>query len=114
MENTIELINFLHEYAIFTGDDDYDVYDRAYGDLFNVFTREDETERSVDISVSSLSFECYTDDVENDNWTYLTPNRVKESLRMMVAYVFLHEDRKQVFDSLHSGVQEKDNMMTVE
>jgi hypothetical protein len=103
IETSIQLINYLHEYAIFTGDDQYEVYNKYYGEEFNIF--KDGVERSITLSFSRLSFVCYTNDVNDDDWTFLSPIRVKETLKMMVAYIFLTENTKKHFDKLHPDIQ---------
>lgn len=99
---SIQLANYLHNYAVFTGDDDYEVYTRSYSEEFNVF--KDEVERSIDVQGSNLSFICYTNETDND-WTYLLPGRVKEYLRLLVAYIFIQKELDLHFSELHPGIQ---------
>lgn len=102
----VEIANYLHEYAIFTGDDGYEVYNYAYSEEFNVFR--DEVERSINFGADSLSFLCYTDDETDDNWTYLVPWNVKEALKITVSHLFndktLYESHKE---KVHPRIQSK-------
>lgn len=84
----VGIANYLHSYAIFTGDDEYKVYLHPYSEEFNVFR--DEAERSINFSADSLSFICYADE-DDDNWTYFVPWNVKEVLRTIVSYLFKDE-----------------------
>lgn len=102
-ETFISIANFLHDYAIFTGDHEYEVCQVAYCEEFNVF--KDGVERSIDINGSKMSFICYTGDANDNDWTYLLPNRVKGVLRIMVAYIFLHEKLNEYFETLHVDIQ---------
>lgn len=112
IETLIEIANYLHNYSIFTGDNDYNVYQTAYVEEFNVF--KDEVERSINVSGSTLSFICYTGDETDDDWSYLLPNRVKEYLRIIVAYIFLRNDIEFHFSKLHPSIQDKHSAWVVE
>lgn len=105
IETIIEIANYIHNYAIFTGDNDYKVHQTAYVEEFNVF--KDEVERSINVSGSGMSFICYTGDETDDDWTYLLPNRVKEYLRIIVAYIFLSDNIELHFSKLHPSIQDK-------
>lgn len=107
----IEIANYLHEYAIFTGDDDYTPNKDGIGDELHVF--KDEVERTVDFYASNLSFICYTDKTD-DNWTYLVPGNVKNVLKMMVAYIFLHNELETHLSLLHPEIQLKHNEWSLE
>lgn len=91
----VGIANYLHTYAIFTGDDEYKVYSHPYSEEFNVFR--DEAERSISFSADSLSFLCYTDDENDDNWTYFVPWNVKEVLRTIVSYLFKDETQYKFY-----------------
>ncbi|WP_336770200.1 hypothetical protein [Bacillus bombysepticus] len=107
----IEIANYLHEYAIFTGDNDYTPNKDGIGDEIHVF--KDEVERTVDFYASNLSFICYTDNTD-DNWTYLVPSNVKNVLKMIVAYIFLHKELEPHFTLLHPEIQLKHNEWLLE
>jgi len=101
----VGIANYLHNYAIFTGDNTYKVYAYAYSEEFNVFR--DEAERSISFSADSLSFLCYADE-DDDNWTYLAPWNVKEVLKITVSYLFNNESQYLAFkDELHSEINSK-------
>ncbi|GAB6450351.1 hypothetical protein bcgnr5390_13820 [Bacillus luti] len=100
----IEIANYLHEYAIFTGDNDYLPNKDGIGDELHAF--KDDVERTPDIHGSNLSFICYTDKAD-DNWTYLVPGNVRNVLKMIVAYIFLHKELDSHFSSLHPEIQLK-------
>lgn len=105
LDATIRIANYLHDYAVFTGDDDYQIYQKAYSEEFSVC--KDEVERSINVSGSRFSFLCYTGNEKEDDWTYLSPGRVKETLRILYAYIFRHGDMEEHLEKMHPGVQEK-------
>ncbi|MFP3727013.1 hypothetical protein U8V72_17700 [Priestia filamentosa] len=103
---SIALANYLHEYAIFTGNNNYEVCDKAYSEDLQVNTP-DGAERTVSLSGSNLSFICYTGNKEEDYWTRLYPSQVKSALEVIVAYIFLHSEFKQFKNHLHPEIQKK-------
>lgn len=97
-----QLMNYFHAYAILAGEDTYEIYDRAYSEELNIY--KDEVERSISVAGSRISYICYTGDETDDDWTYLTPARVKECLRLMLPELFKGELKE---NELHPGIWEK-------
>jgi hypothetical protein len=99
----IQITNYLHEYAKFTGDDQYQVYQKSYNDEFIDF--KDGVGRKIAINSSRIWFISNIENGKYDDWSFLLPNRVQESLKMMVAYVFLNKDVEAHFDEIHPDIQ---------
>lgn len=105
MDEFIRLVNFLHEYAVFVGEQDYEPYIAPYSEVIHVY--KDEVERSIDIARNNWRYECYTDDNDDNHWTYLTPSNVVKVLRLHVGYIFLSEDAETHLPMLDEDIQAK-------
>lgn len=105
MDEFIRLVNFLHSYAVFVGEQDYEPYFAPYSEVIHVY--KDGVERSIDIERNKWRYECFTDDNHDNHWTYLTPSSVVEVLRLHVGYIFLQEDVEAYLSELDEDIQAK-------
>jgi hypothetical protein len=77
---TDEIIKYLEAWGI-----EYTAEDKAYCEEINVYA--DEVERSITVSGDKVSFICYTDDENDDYWTFLTPHKAKYFVELMLGYI---------------------------
>lgn len=99
----VELTNYLLKIARLHGETLAFPYHRGYSEEFNVY--EQEEERSISISSTGLRFTCYTDRPEEDHWTRLRPSRLRETLKLLMAYLFLRDDLHDHFSNLAEEAQ---------
>lgn len=84
LENSIILTNYLIQYLDAWGIE-YKAEDKSYHEEINVFA--DEVERSISIYDGKISYICYTDDENDDHWTFLTPHKAKYFVELMLGYI---------------------------
>lgn len=98
-----KLIRQFHGIHEFWGETLQFPYHKPYSEEFNVY--ENEVERSISLSRSGISFECYTGDQEDDNWTRIRPARMRMFLKMMNAYLFLAEDVEEGLQQVPEAIR---------
>lgn len=99
----VELTNYLVGIARLYGETLVFPYHRGYSEEFNVY--EQEVERTLSLNSTGLSFDCYTDNPEDDNWTRLRPSRLRETLKLFTAYLFLRDDIQSHLSGLDKEIQ---------
>lgn len=103
-QDKLDLFAYFYSIHEFYGDVLEMPYHRPYCESFNVY--EKGVERTFDLNSNSFSFLCYTDEVNDDNWTRIGRAQVNEMTRMLMTYIFLHEDVASILKTLPQAVQD--------
>ncbi|PLS19043.1 hypothetical protein CVD28_01160 [Bacillus sp. M6-12] len=83
-ENAMALTNAIIPYVKAWGLE-YTAEDKAYHEEINVFA--DEVERSISVGGGKISYICYTDNDQDDYWTFLTPSKARYFVELMLGYI---------------------------